>query len=455
MIIQCDKCSTKFRIDDSKVTGAGVKVRCTKCQNVFIAAPPAPQQDATSENTETAQPPLKNTPPPEENKDAGFGFDEQATDSSGGFGADMGGAGFLSDSSNEGTDAEKTAGDDADSGRFNVDNTGNFDLSGGTDMGAEKREEEENTAGSQQMSVGGEFNFDDMASGSPAADQKNMPEENLEENKNAGGWKMPSREKINGWKLPSDKPAGEEPPAAAAPKRESVVSYSAPAPAKAPRPQAEKEEEKDAAAEQAGGFDESAFDKTADELEALARNLPGEENAPGEGTEEGEGAQTGIKTAGHKGGGNGLVVGIIIIVALAVIGGAAYFSGVFSPPQTQVAQKTMDITGMTGSFVDNKNAGRLLVIQAQIINVTASPQTVRGVRGIVYGPKNEKLSTVVVSAGRTLTAEDLKNMSKDDILKAFKDLSSSVIPPKGSAPAMIVFTTVPQGMAEFGIELIR
>ncbi|MBI5903384.1 MAG: zinc-ribbon domain-containing protein [Deltaproteobacteria bacterium] len=40
MIIQCDKCHTKFRLDDSKVKGAGVKVRCTKCQNVFIVTPP-------------------------------------------------------------------------------------------------------------------------------------------------------------------------------------------------------------------------------------------------------------------------------------------------------------------------------------------------------------------------------------------------------------------------------
>lgn len=450
MIIQCDKCSTKFRIDDSKVTGAGVKVRCTKCQNVFIAAPPAPQQEAASENPETAQPQIKDTPS-EEKKDAGFG--QEAADSSGGFGADTGGAGFLSDSSNEGAEANVSAGTDTDFGRFQVDTSSNFDLSGAADMGGKKHGEEDSAAGSGQLGVGGEFNFDDMASGSPAAGQKNMPEENLEENKDAGGWKMPSRENIAGWKLPSDKPAGEEPPAPAAPKRESVVSYSAPAPAKTPLPHTE--EGKDAAAERSGGFDESAFDKTADELEALARTLPGEENAPEEGTEEGEDAQTGIKTAAHKGNGNGLVIGIIIVVALAVIGGAAYFSGVFSPAKTQVAQKTMDITGMTGSFVDNKNAGRLLVIQAQITNVTASPQTVRGVRGTVYGPKNEKLSTIVVSAGRTLTAEDLKNMSKDDILKAFKDLSSSVIPPKGSAPVMIVFTTVPQGMAEFGIDIIR
>ena len=35
MIIQCEKCQTRFRLDDSRVTDKGVKVRCTKCKNVF------------------------------------------------------------------------------------------------------------------------------------------------------------------------------------------------------------------------------------------------------------------------------------------------------------------------------------------------------------------------------------------------------------------------------------
>ncbi|MCK6550815.1 zinc-ribbon domain-containing protein, partial [Myxococcota bacterium] len=36
MIVQCDKCKTKFRIADEKVTDAGVKVRCSRCAHVFM-----------------------------------------------------------------------------------------------------------------------------------------------------------------------------------------------------------------------------------------------------------------------------------------------------------------------------------------------------------------------------------------------------------------------------------
>ena len=36
MIIQCDHCSAKFRMDDSKLANGPVKVRCAKCKEVFV-----------------------------------------------------------------------------------------------------------------------------------------------------------------------------------------------------------------------------------------------------------------------------------------------------------------------------------------------------------------------------------------------------------------------------------
>src|SRR6266571_2272106 len=36
MIAQCEKCKSKFRIDDAKVPAAGLKVRCTKCMHIFF-----------------------------------------------------------------------------------------------------------------------------------------------------------------------------------------------------------------------------------------------------------------------------------------------------------------------------------------------------------------------------------------------------------------------------------
>ena len=36
MIIQCEQCNTRFRLDDAKIRGRGVKVRCSKCRHVFL-----------------------------------------------------------------------------------------------------------------------------------------------------------------------------------------------------------------------------------------------------------------------------------------------------------------------------------------------------------------------------------------------------------------------------------
>lgn len=43
MIIQCEKCQTRFRLDDSRVSDKGVKVRCTKCKHVFSVRKEEPE----------------------------------------------------------------------------------------------------------------------------------------------------------------------------------------------------------------------------------------------------------------------------------------------------------------------------------------------------------------------------------------------------------------------------
>lgn len=45
MIIQCDKCLSKFKIDDAKVKPQGVKVKCKKCENIFTVFPEKPKEE--------------------------------------------------------------------------------------------------------------------------------------------------------------------------------------------------------------------------------------------------------------------------------------------------------------------------------------------------------------------------------------------------------------------------
>src|SRR4030042_1491027 len=41
MIVACPKCHTKYRVDETKIPDAGLKLRCTKCTSIFLARKPA------------------------------------------------------------------------------------------------------------------------------------------------------------------------------------------------------------------------------------------------------------------------------------------------------------------------------------------------------------------------------------------------------------------------------
>jgi predicted Zn finger-like uncharacterized protein len=45
MIINCEKCGSKFNLDENLLNKNGSKVRCSVCKNIFIAMPPEPEED--------------------------------------------------------------------------------------------------------------------------------------------------------------------------------------------------------------------------------------------------------------------------------------------------------------------------------------------------------------------------------------------------------------------------
>ena len=50
MIIECDKCHARFKIADSKVKPQGVRVRCKRCQNIFVVRRPEEEAKETVED---------------------------------------------------------------------------------------------------------------------------------------------------------------------------------------------------------------------------------------------------------------------------------------------------------------------------------------------------------------------------------------------------------------------
>jgi predicted Zn finger-like uncharacterized protein len=47
MVIECNGCSRKFKLDETLLKPQGSKVRCTKCGAIFVAVPPAAPASAS------------------------------------------------------------------------------------------------------------------------------------------------------------------------------------------------------------------------------------------------------------------------------------------------------------------------------------------------------------------------------------------------------------------------
>ena len=52
MIITCKECNSSFNVDDSLINVTGSKVRCSKCENIFVAYPHAPEDDLLLDSDE-------------------------------------------------------------------------------------------------------------------------------------------------------------------------------------------------------------------------------------------------------------------------------------------------------------------------------------------------------------------------------------------------------------------
>lgn len=162
MIIQCDHCSAKFKMDDSKLANGPVKVRCAKCKEVFVV----------QKEEEPALP----TPPVTESQDTGALKSDSApgddifaqTSGAGDFaGAADEGAFSFNDTESSAVD-DKTRGDEPaapnefdwnDSPAFGG-STGSSDIDLTGFSGAESKQD--STAAGDENAGSGDFDFGDV-----------------------------------------------------------------------------------------------------------------------------------------------------------------------------------------------------------------------------------------------------------------------------------------------------
>ncbi|MEK7679971.1 MAG: DUF3426 domain-containing protein [Deltaproteobacteria bacterium] len=430
MIIQCDKCSTKFRLEDSKVSTSAVKVRCTKCQNVFVVQPPQLIEAAEIEDIsgrEEARPPappinedgLKAEPPatkrtdkprdekhslkfdfarPDENmmkqgREETAPLPEKAVPP-----FEKGGLGGIED---EGASIAP----DLSFGDIDL----NFVDPQKTVAGRKAEEDIRNPALPQARSGQDPFDFDFSIEGQKKEEAASAP---FEKTAGAGnGALLASQAKAA--KAFNDAPSG--------------------------RPSAD---EQSSEAQDTGSF--------TDALDEAISKESAEERPVAHGHEATRPASRRSMAAWIPA---VIAAGVVILAGLAVfyISGGA---GRFAAREKAAMSKPIDIEAINGYMAENKNIGRIFVIEALIRNITDSAQGIKEVRGVIYDSSGTRIIDRIVSPGRVVSAEELKNLPKEGLIKALSDTSGSLIPPKATVPVMVLFTEIPEQMAEYGLDVI-
>jgi len=150
-------------------------------------------------------------------------------------------------------------------------------------------------------------------------------------------------------------------------------------------------------------------------------------------------------------------IAIVIIIIIAIAGGLIYMK---STPENalmaeQTVKKPLEIESTKGYYVVNKNGGKIFVIETVLKNITDEPVKISGIRGLVMDSSGHEMARKMVSPGRIVTAEDIRNLPVETLLQSFQDTSEGTMPEKATIPTMILFTDLQKAVAEYGIDVLR
>ena len=477
MIIQCNRCSTKFRLDDSRVTGAGVRVKCTKCQNIFLVTPPEetpveeilsvgpaerPGKDrdipkspegpnlsldltpsAESSGTGTQEEassdlPQKKPPVSFDNLDFSFSVD-------GGIAAPDPGevdprrtSETLSSPESEdagwGEVPKQEGRVDTDKDSSETDAISGFDSGAepGKGLSADESPFKDFDFGEPEPKVDsvkdtGPLGEDTYGLGSSETAEEERPEP-IRQPSDAS----PSREYTRQGLMKDEVPSAKEP-------KEPLVAPKDTFSRLLSESLKKDIKEKDVTVEEAEDDEDVLGFEPEEDFEA---------DSPA-----GSPPSKSFKKAGMR-----IPPALIALIVFLIGGGIIYFSGIIETIARRLAPaeapKSVEIEDVKGSYVDNQVFGKFFVIEARLKNISDEPQSVKRVTGIVYGKDGEKIMSLSVAPGRVVTPDDLKILPKEELARQFKDPSGGSIPPKGTVPVMVIFTDISSGVSEAGVDIV-
>lgn len=447
MIIQCEQCQTRFRLDDSKVTEKGVKVRCAKCKHVFTVRKEVPEPETfDSAAASAAQEPS-----------APFACsDDESTEHSVGSTDTLGAA--LS-----GTAASMATQDQ-------------FSFSPEPEEQGFALEQDQKPAPQGDVSFG-DFDFGDSDAAAESSVAQASPTESVK------------KEELQGLDFSDDdmfgtvvQPAPEEADDAisfdfgtdsfadsidmgdSGSGRKGTSSVLEPT-GDAPFSLGEIDfgDELTAVAVQQVNPDELKpsqevlFAPLAEAQEKTAENDPLKKDLPGVSVpDQDELPPLPISSRRKK---SPLFSGLIAAVALLVVAGLGYFGfSTFSSEKATVAQETGKITlrSIKAAYVKNSAVGDLLVISGEALNQYSGPRAALQVKGSMFDAAGQVLVSQTAYCGNPLTDQQLSSLPLDNIEAAMSNqfgdsLANLEVAPGKAVPFTIVIAKPPKEGKDFAV----
>lgn len=513
MIIQCEQCRTKFKLDDGKVSDRGVKVRCAKCRHVFVVRKDVAEQVAVPD---VMTPTLDTTPvfeasdettrmfvAPTAEPEVGsfdaeptvafdFGaapvadssFDLSQTDAPPGTGFDFGDVSFS-------TDTPAAAPDTADFG----DMTMVMPPKQAVEPALEDTSFDFGNAFETSPAVPAqkvEFDFGDQRSVSttPAADIDlggfdfgEAPESSavvstgIDSTDFSDFTSAPAAPKAasSDFGFSFDDAASQEAAPAAGGFDFSGMDFGTPG-ASSSAPVAKVD------AFSLGEMDFSG-DTGAVEVDGTATAAAGTLFAPVEETvarqqvavtpditfeapaSSDEAPPLSISSRRRQSSVVSLVIGVVAVVVVSVLGYMGY-TFISNGPKAVSVLGTGGLPAEDGRittqnikayFIPQATAGELLVITGEAVNGFKKPRAALQVKGIVFDANSQIIATKMAYAGNPLTTEQLATMTAEKIEAAMNNqfgdsLSNLEVPPGKTIPFTIVIVNPPKEGKDFGVE---
>ncbi|QEM70077.1 DUF3426 domain-containing protein [Geobacter sp. FeAm09] len=468
MIIQCEQCSTKFRLDEAKVKDKGVKVRCAKCRHVFTVTkqqdlesaggalagldqPFAPGLDDAStpgaavreegpasqpfaagdpDDVSFAPPAVEPPPAPAGAADFGFSFSDEAADAAAGHEK-------AAAAANEADFSDFDFGDVA-AATAPVSTPQALDFSGG-ELSAAAPASAPDAAG---FDFGDENLFGDAVA--PPAHEEPAEPISFDFSVDDFADSLGASEKA-----PAGKEAASGSAAAKADEPFSLgeidfgdeltsvaVQHVNPEELKPAQellfaPLAEAQEKKGPAVGE--GPDAAAFLSTQDEeLPPLSISSRRKQSPVFMG-----------------------VAAALAVAAVALLGYAGY--SMFGGEKVAKESGRITVRGINAAFVKNSTAGELVVISGEAVNEFAGPRAAIQVKGMIYGPNGQVLASKSAFCGNPLTREQLAGMPLDKIEAAMANqfgdsLDNLEVSPGKAIPFVIVIAKAPADARDYGVQ---